>query len=105
MTVACLADLSGCSGETSSASLAVEGPPGALSEEDGLLIFCKIVNMGTLVVLEAELAIKAIASGFINPPSAYLKDSWNCFDFVVVILSNTDFVGDHMSTSGSISRI
>lgn len=46
----------------------------------------EIAEVIFLVVFVMESLSKMIAFGFINGKNAYLKDTWNCFDFVIVVL-------------------
>ncbi|KAI9495474.1 Ion transport protein-domain-containing protein [Zychaea mexicana] len=56
------------------------------------------VDIGLSIVFVIEIIIRIIADGFILPPNAYLRNSWNRLDFVVVALNfgaifagNSDF--------------
>ena len=46
----------------------------------------EIAEVIFLVIFVMESLSKMIAFGFINGKNAYLKDAWNCFDFVIVVL-------------------
>ena len=88
----------------SSASMAAEGPPGALAAGDKTVF--EAINTTTLVAFWAECLIKVTANGFYGTPSAYLQDAWNRFDFLVVVLSSLEFVVDRVSTNdGNVTRI
>lgn len=45
------------------------------------------IDLGFSVVFMLECAIKVIAMGFIVHDNSYLRDSWNCLDFLIVVIS------------------
>ncbi|KAI8140598.1 Ion transport protein-domain-containing protein [Fennellomyces sp. T-0311] len=45
------------------------------------------VDIGLGIVFVVEIVIRIIADGFLLPPNAYLRNSWNRLDFVVVALN------------------
>ena len=46
----------------------------------------EIAEIFFMVIFVAECAFKIIAFGLIRGRHAYLRDSWNIFDFIIVIL-------------------
>lgn len=69
----------------SSILLAVDGP--ALDDKSDTK---KVINMLDIVftaIFVVEMTSKIIAMGFAFTPDAYIKDSWNQLDFVIVIVS------------------
>lgn len=57
--------------------------------EEGSTVNAVIIrtNLLFLVVFTLEFAVKVIAQGFIGREGAYLTDSWNRLDFIVVVSS------------------
>lgn len=47
-----------------------------------------------IVLYTIEMVIKIVGLGFIMGPNAYLKESWNILDFVIVVTSYTSFFED-----------
>jgi Ca2+-binding EF-hand superfamily protein len=87
-----------------SISMALEGPDNTDHESWHGNAFLA-VNSLTMIVFWIELIIKTIADGFIATPNAYLKDSWNRFDFFVVLTTTVELLLELLTSSGgTVSR-
>jgi voltage-gated sodium channel len=58
----------------------------------GILVFLVVVDVAVLLVFIFEIAIKFLAEG--KHPWQYFQDSWNVFDFCVVLFSFLPIPGD-----------
>lgn len=48
--------------------------------------------MGFSIIFVLECIVKVIAMGFVVHKNSYLRDSWNCLDFAIVIISLVGFL-------------
>jgi Ca2+-binding EF-hand superfamily protein len=69
----------------SSLTLAVEHP-GDNSDSTKAMTLRAIDVLLTSVFI-VEMAMKIISTGFVGAKSSYIRDGWNCMDFVVIIAS------------------
>lgn len=47
-----------------------------------------------------EMVMKVLVYGLVkNGPDSYLKDGWNVFDFVIVIISIVNLIAEQFKTS------
>ena len=69
---------------------------------DDLSEILDIINIAFSVIFLFEMAIKVVGLGF----KPYLKDRFNCFDAIIVILSMIDIaLNFSLANSGFITRI
>eukprot|EP01043_Picozoa_sp_COSAG02_P027417 COSAG02_NODE_1617_length_11651_cov_10.500519_1_plen_457_part_00 len=85
----------------SSISIAAEGAPGTVHRPFEQFVY-HFINVTILIVFVLEFAIKTIAEGFLQTPSAYLKGSWNRLDFVILISSVAEFAAATLGEGDSI---
>jgi hypothetical protein len=95
----------------SSVLLAYEGPADSL---EGLILYDDKLITDALASLDTcfytifmfEFFTKVIHRGFIFTPEAYLGDSWNRLDFLVVFFSTMNYVpGQEKSSLGRVFRL
>eukprot|EP00759_Apiculatamorpha_spiralis_P019667 PhF_6_TR25502/c0_g1_i3/m.35544 len=68
--------------------LALDDPTTSVQER-----YQEIADICFVVLFSFECACKVIGRGFVFHPFAYLRDNWNRLDFLIVILSYLQFVG------------
>ncbi|GMH73651.1 hypothetical protein TrRE_jg10895 [Triparma retinervis] len=73
---------------TSSICLAFESP----TMTDGLKYTLKALDKVFTYIFTLEMALKVVALGFYWTKFAYLKDSWNRLDFLIVVSSLVDLI-------------
>eukprot|EP01050_Picozoa_sp_SAG11_P014953 SAG11_NODE_1893_length_4102_cov_4.762678_1_plen_891_part_00 len=66
----------------SSAALAINSPNNSPAVFDALFY----IDVTTTVLFTIEIALKCSATGFIMHDNSYLRDPYNCIDFVVVVV-------------------
>jgi hypothetical protein len=95
----------------SSVLLAYEGPADSL---EGLILYDDYLITDALASLDTcfymvfmfEFFTKVIHRGFLFTPEAYLGDSWNRLDFLVVFFSTMNYVpGQEKSSLGRVFRL
>lgn len=69
----------------SSIALAIDNP--LRNPDSALAVALKRVEVIMTGLFFVEMALKICAHGFIAMPGAYLRNSWNVLDFVVVVIS------------------
>jgi hypothetical protein len=100
----------------SSVLLAMEGPQGSLrslerteADKDStndLEDLLSVIDTCFYGVFLFEFFTKQLAYGFWNTPNAYIKDSWNKLDFVVVVFSTVNYLpgqSNHLLDAFSVS--
>eukprot|EP00759_Apiculatamorpha_spiralis_P019666 PhF_6_TR25502/c0_g1_i2/m.35543 len=68
--------------------LALDDPTTSVQER-----YQEIADICFVVLFTFECVCKVIGRGFVFHPFAYLRDNWNRLDFLIVILSYLQFVG------------
>lgn len=69
----------------SSITLAIDNP--LLDPASRLAKALSVIDLFLTLLFTLEMVIKVIALGFVGSPTAYLRNSWNVLDFIVVIIS------------------
>ncbi|CAM9376503.1 unnamed protein product, partial [Discosporangium mesarthrocarpum] len=69
----------------SSVTLALDNP--LQNPDSEFKLFLDRVDVGMTVLFTLEMSLKILACGFAFMPRAYLRNSWNVLDFVVVVIS------------------
>jgi len=60
-----------------------------------MLQWCNLVFTFLFTV---EAALKIVAHGFVGIPGAYLRDGWNCLDFMIVLISIVSLAAPDVNT-------
>lgn len=57
----------------------------------GMDVFLFYCDKAFLWIYTCEMVLKILGLGFIRGPNTYLKDYWNCLDFVIVTSALFDY--------------
>ena len=74
-----------------SITLAMDIP--ATEDNDSLQDFLRATEYFFQAAFTVEMLMKAVALGVVHHPHAYLRSTWNCIDFLVVIGGFISFIG------------
>eukprot|EP01052_Picozoa_sp_SAG31_P009473 SAG31_NODE_498_length_14861_cov_3.405026_4_plen_561_part_00 len=87
----------------SSIMLAAEGPPDSMDPE--IFDIFEIVGHCLFFIFMLEFLVKICALGFMFTPRAYIKDSWNRLDFLVIVASLANYTQAETGNLGSVFRL
>ncbi|KAJ9445826.1 Sodium channel protein 60E [Diplonema papillatum] len=79
--------------------LAMEDPTDSSKESNNLNRTIWYAEVFFTVLFTAEMLLRIAAQGFLTTRLAYLKDSWNCLDFVIVLAGICSLVVDMFTPS------
>ena len=82
--------------------MAAEDPVDLDSERNSILNYFDIVFT---IIFGVEMLMKILALGFCLHKGAYLRDSWNCLDFVVVMSSIASLALSGLGVDVSVVRV
>jgi hypothetical protein len=87
----------------SSVCLAIDSP--SLSEDSGLKKVLVYIDVVFTTIFVGEAIMKIIARGFYFSKHAYLRNSWDIMDFVIVLISVLNLILSSLSTGVKIGAL
>ena len=51
-----------------------------------------VAHHNSTILFTVEAIVKIIGLGFYEGPGAYVRDAWNCFDFIIVVSGLVKYV-------------